>query len=222
MLIDEDGLGRMRRILRHRLLNFVSGIKSANTLLSTDLEDRLTLREREYFPMIQRECDQIAVMVNRLDSLFAELPPSAPVALDGVIQVIMIDLRESHPTAEIILNVDSRIYDIRPSVCSVAVKTALVEAVNNACEFSRKPVTIAIRNVGDSCSICVMDEGEPMSEEAQKMAFEPFFTTRPRRVGVGLSLARRIVVDRGGSATIQTTEAGNAVEFVFPYIEIKG
>ncbi|MBN2685237.1 MAG: HAMP domain-containing histidine kinase [Pontiellaceae bacterium] len=219
MQLDSDGLERMRRILRHRLLNFVSGIKSANTLLTSELDDRLTAREREYFPMIQRECDQIAVMVNRFESLFIPLSAPIPARLDDAIQSILLDLRELHPMAEIILNVDSQVYKVKPTVCYEALKSAIVETVANSYESSRKPVMISIVDEDGACVIRVVDEGAPMTEAIREMAFEPFYTTRARHVGVGLSLARRLIEDRGGSISICPEENGNCVEIILPYMQ---
>ncbi|MBN2703271.1 MAG: HAMP domain-containing histidine kinase [Pontiellaceae bacterium] len=218
MQLDSDGLERMRRVLRHRLLNFVSGIKSANTLLSSELDDRLTAREREYFPMIQRECDQIAAMVNRFESLFVPLPAPISVKLDDAMQSILLNLRELHPLAEIILNVDSNVYKVKPQVCCEALKLSIIETVTNSYESSRMPVVISIVDNETSCMIRVIDEGTPMSAEIREMAFEPFYTTRARHVGIGLSLAKRLIEDRGGAISISPDKNGNCVEIVLPYM----
>lgn len=219
MQLDSEGMERMRRILRHRLLNFVSGIKSANALLTSELDDRLTAREREYFPMIQRECDQVAVMINRFESLFVALPAPFSTRIDDAMQSILLNLRELHPMAEIILNVDSQIYKTKPAVCYEALKTAIVETVTNSYESSRTPVMISIIDDKTSCIVRVIDEGTPMSEEILKMAFEPFYTTRARHVGVGLSLVRRLIESRGGSILICAEENGNGVKIILPYMQ---
>lgn len=220
MELDSGGMDRMRRILRHRLLNFVSGIKSANVLLANELDDRLLPRQREYFPMIQQECDHIAIMINRIEALFTEVPAAAPAELQESVQSALVELQGIHPTLEIVLDVDSSLYETKRLVCSHALKAVLQESIANAHELSRKPVTISITNSGEACSMCIMDEGKPLSEDAAAMAFEPFYTTRPRHVGVGLSIARRIVADRGGSVSISSDEHGNCVECVLPFMQV--
>ncbi|MBN2164427.1 MAG: HAMP domain-containing histidine kinase [Pontiellaceae bacterium] len=218
MQLDVAGLDRMRRMLRHRLLNFVSGVKSANVLLASELEDRLAPREREYFSMIQKECDLITFMTERLESLFAVLPAPAPARLEDAIMTIMTDVRGVHPMADIALELDPACTGHELKVCSSALRTALMESVSNAYEFSRKPVSISIADSDQACRIQVLDEGRPMTDEVIAMAFEPFYSTRPRHVGVGLSIAKRYVEDRSGAMTISSCEDGNCTAFVLPYM----
>ncbi len=216
MEMGSADIRRMQRILRHRLLNIVSGVKSANSMLASLLDERLTPREREYFPLIQKECDQVSVIVNRMENLFGEIPAPEPAPLDGVLPSIMNDLQGNHPMAEIHLDVDLAQSDRK--VCGTVLKTALSEAVGNAFEISRKPITIRVRDAGDACAVRVVDQGDAVSEEVCEMAFEPFYTGRPRQIGIGLSIADRMVSDRGGSASFKTGSDGNVVEFILPYM----
>jgi len=46
--------------------------------------------------------------------------------------------------------------------------------------------------------------------------FEPFFTTRPGGLGIGLALCRRIVEAHGGSIWAENTENGARLTFTLP------
>lgn len=219
MLLDVEGTNRMRRVVRHRLLNFVSGIKSANSLLATELDSRLLPQEREYFPMILKECDLIAAMAERLDALFAVLPEPAPGSLKNALSSILCDVRGLHPTAEVALDVAPSIYSANRMVCTRALRILLMESIANAHEFSRKPVNISIVEDGGACSVRILDQGKALSAEVRAMVFEPFFTTHPRHVGVGMSIAKRIVEARGGAASVSSGENGNCFEFILPYMQ---
>ena len=222
MQLDEAGLVRMRRMLRHRLLNFVSGVKSANMLLASELDDRLDPREREYFSMIQKECDLITFMTDRLETLFATLPPAMPALLGSAMRSVMTDVRGLHPMAEISLEMDESLSERELKVCGMALRSAIVEAVSNAYEFSRKPITIVVKDLGQECSVSILDEGKALSEEALEMALEPFYSARPRHVGVGLSIANRCVVDRGGRMSLSSADGRNCMEVVLPYMQTQG
>ncbi|MDF7800906.1 HAMP domain-containing sensor histidine kinase [Pontiellaceae bacterium B1224] len=214
MVLDSDGTERMVRLLRHRLLNIVSGVKSANSLLASELDDRLTAREREYFPLIDRECDQVCAMVDRIEALFGALPKPKPALLPSAVPSIMSDLRQICPMAEIQLEVDDS--DSERLVCKQTLETVLKEAVLNACEISRKPVTVSICEIKDGISVRVIDQGKVLSEDVREMAFEPFYSTRTRHLGVGLSIAKRLVEDRGGTISIRGEADGNCVAFFLP------
>jgi signal transduction histidine kinase len=52
--------------------------------------------------------------------------------------------------------------------------------------------------------ITVGDTGRGMSQEELNQAFDDFYTTKERGTGLGLSVVRRLIVDLGGSLTVET------------------
>jgi signal transduction histidine kinase len=64
------------------------------------------------------------------------------------------------------------------------------------------------------------DTGSGMTEEAKQRALEPFFSTRPRALGVGLSLAQAVMIAHGGTIRITSDPAGGTrVVLSFPVTE---
>jgi signal transduction histidine kinase len=51
---------------------------------------------------------------------------------------------------------------------------------------------------GSSVDLAVEDAGPGLRPGAEKLVFEPFYTTKPAGMGMGLSIARSIVVAHGG------------------------
>jgi signal transduction histidine kinase len=97
---------------------------------------------------------------------------------------------------------------------------ALVSILVNAIEASAEQGHIAIRTVGGengSVSIRVEDEGEGMTEESKKRAFDAFFTTKNEGAGLGLTVARNIIARHGGSVEIESSpKKGTAVTINLP------
>ena len=60
--------------------------------------------------------------------------------------------------------------------------------------------------------LTIKDTGPGMSEESQRRAFEPFYTTKPvgSGTGLGLSIVHGIVIDHGGDVTL-TSKLGQGV-----------
>jgi two-component system, cell cycle sensor histidine kinase and response regulator CckA len=71
----------------------------------------------------------------------------------------------------------------------------------------------------DSVSIVVTDNGAGMAADTRARAFEPFFTTRPRkRAGLGLTIVRSIIDESLGTIEIHSAATGTRVEVLFPVV----
>ena len=65
--------------------------------------------------------------------------------------------------------------------------------------------------------LAVCDQGEVMSKEAQAQLFEPFYTTKPDGLGLGLSISRTIAELHGGSLLAHAQSGdGLCMELVLP------
>jgi signal transduction histidine kinase len=63
---------------------------------------------------------------------------------------------------------------------------------------------------GGGATILVEDNGPGIPEAKRSEVFLPFFTTKAKGTGVGLSLARQIVLAHDGTIGIETGELGGA------------
>jgi two-component system sensor kinase FixL len=86
----------------------------------------------------------------------------------------------------------------------VGVEQAIANLVLNAIEAvppGRGEVAVALRRRGDRAAIAVEDNGPGVSPEIAARLFEPFETTKPRGMGLGLPLAKEIATRHGGALT---------------------
>ena len=70
----------------------------------------------------------------------------------------------------------------------------------------------------DSVVLAISDEGSGMSEEAVAKIFDPFFSTKRHRFGMGLPLVKQIVSEHLGEIKVES-EVGKGTTFrlMFPY-----
>jgi signal transduction histidine kinase len=67
--------------------------------------------------------------------------------------------------------------------------------------------------------LSVRDRGRGMSAEVRERMFEPFFTTRPQGLGLGLSLGRSIVESHAGQLVAEASpQGGTVVHVVLPEV----
>jgi len=69
----------------------------------------------------------------------------------------------------------------------------------------------------ENVEISVLDRGEGISKKNLDRIFEPFFSTRPERVGLGLTFVKRVVEDHGGRIRIDSRlRSGTTMTLTFP------
>lgn len=69
----------------------------------------------------------------------------------------------------------------------------------------------------ENVEISVSDRGEGVSKKNFDRIFEPFFSTRPERVGLGLTFVKRVVEDHGGRIRIESRlRSGTTMTIAFP------
>ena len=114
------------------------------------------------------------------------------------------------------------IYELGRSAKSVSVNRGEIEQVllnliKNAAEAVREhpdPIIIcSSKRVGDMIEVCVRDNGAGLSVHAQENLFTAFNSAKEDGLGLGLSICRAIVEQRGGNIWVQSDHSGTAVTF---------
>lgn len=78
-------------------------------------------------------------------------------------------------------------------------------------------VTVELAGDGNEVRVAVRDRGRGIDEASRARLFDPFFTTRPDGMGMGLSICRSTVESCGGTLTAHNhTEGGAVFEFTIP------
>ncbi|MBK1838658.1 sensor histidine kinase [Azospirillum sp. YIM B02556] len=83
----------------------------------------------------------------------------------------------------------------------------------------RRDLTITVEGLADRTQVraAVRDRGRGIDEDSRARLFDPFFTTRPDGMGMGLSICRSTIESCGGTLTAHNHAEGGAVfEFTIP------
>jgi signal transduction histidine kinase len=170
----------------------------------------------------------IIATVNKLDAWVRDLhaavrPVEARLAPQQVEPVIHDALSLLQPNlAERNLNVRYESPDELPEVIMDRglFEQAFVAVLTNAIEASSDngQIAVVLRNGdGDRVTVRIEDAGEGMTETTRAHAFEPFFSTKPDRPGLGLSVAQSIIKRHGGEIEIESTSGqGTRVSIRLP------
>ncbi len=107
----------------------------------------------------------------------------------------------------------------------IQIQQVLVNLIRNALEAmqnsDRRELTLTTKKTKpDTIEISVADTGTGISPEIAEHLFQPFFTTKPHGMGVGLSISRAIVEDHGGRIWIEPNPGGGTIfKITLPAIE---
>jgi signal transduction histidine kinase len=99
-------------------------------------------------------------------------------------------------------------------VVVTAVRAALANLVENAAEVTPpgEPVEVGVRREGDVGVVEVRDRGPGLSEEVRLRLFQPHITTKVGGSGMGLFLARQIIVGmHGGELVVDDHPEGGTI-----------
>jgi len=97
---------------------------------------------------------------------------------------------------------------------------ALRNLLHNAAQADREagrsgPLEMTIQTRSDGVEIAIEDRGPGLPPELRDRLFHPFVTGRPGGVGLGLSLAQRVVVLHGGRIRLEDREGGGTRATLF-------
>lgn len=215
-------LGTLNLGMAHEIKNPLGGIKGATQLL------RLELGEEH--PLVEN-CDIILREVQRIDQLLENLLAAAPrenplndllnihEVLDDVIE-LMGHWEEARETSF------TKIYD--PSLPQIkGDRSGLVQVflnlLKNSVEACQGKGTITVRTLapvaipanqalgrkGGIFEIDIEDQGPGFDPSIESFA-KPFFTTKPRGVGLGLAISEQIIQNHGGNLLLENQETSGA------------
>ncbi len=98
----------------------------------------------------------------------------------------------------------------------IELEQVMVSLVQNAIDSMGKGGRLEVRGLrqGDRAELHFVDNGPGVSGRVKAKIFAPFFTTKPGRVGLGLTMALEILKKYQGSLELVDTPKGLGAEFV--------
>ncbi len=206
----------------HELKTPLTSIRMYAELLE---EDRIKDPEKKkrYLQVIVSECDRLGRLVNNVLD-FSRLEQGRMKYLLEEIDIsrFVREIIEAHrlqiQAAGLVLTEDLTDDKVQARIDRDAFRQALINVIDNvikyAAEGGKLAVTLEARD--GQCQIKVMDRGPGVPEAHRHRIFEKFhrvddsLTTRHLGVGLGLTIARRILRDLGGDLLYQPRTGGGS------------
>ncbi len=205
-------LGSAASLIAHEVKNSLNGLKAAASVLTSGADHVLPART-------------ILGQIDRLGHLASSLlyfgKPAAPqlvrADLDALVNQTLEGLRVLPEAEEVKLeaSLHSRAQiDCDPLLLVTALDNLIrnaIEAAVSAKDLGRidlPVVTVESSASGDSVSVSVEDNAGGLPNGFEEHMFEPFVTSKPKGIGLGLSMARRALERQNGSLSFERTPKG--------------
>lgn len=104
--------------------------------------------------------------------------------------------------------------DVDPILIEQLLLNLLKNAVDAMDQASVRRINLIVRRRDEMAEFSVIDHGAGVSELQQANLFQPFFSTKPEGMGMGLNICRSIVEFHHGRLTVEHNPDGGAI-FVF-------
>lgn len=207
-------LGQMSAGLAHELRNPLGTIRASAELLQKKLKGA-DETSGELVEFIASEVDRMNSLVTRfLDFARPLRLRKEPDDLTLVMDRAIAELGRREPPFDITIH---RNYapDVRPISCDrELMQRVFYNLLLNACEAtpSGGVVSVRTRSLGPSVEAAVIDRGSGIDGAHRETIFNPFFTTKPNGVGLGLAIVSKIVAEHGGQIAVES-EPGEGSTF---------
>ena len=200
-------LGEMAAVVAHEVKNPLTGIRGAIQIIGSRL------------PAGSKDIQIVGDIVARIDALndlmkdlllFARPPQPrmGPVDLIALLKNVTDFLRQDRMLQGVRVEVTGQVPVVTADaeLLKIVVQNLLLNAAHAI--QGQGLIEVSVMPTEGACQITIADHGPGIPPDVLEKLFTPFFTTKARGTGLGLSTARRFVEVHGGTLTIESPAMG--------------
>lgn len=204
-------------------LNAIANFSAACRPVLAKVQDDCLDDVRQWTQTINEQSLRAAEIIRGLQRFTEKRGPrcdkcSISTLLQGLVDLVAFDLRERS------VRLDLDVAQIAATVDAdrVQIQQVLVNLVRNACEAmasverDTRVVTLTVREREGWVEFAVSDTGPGIDAEGEHTIFQPFVTSKPDGMGMGLAICSTIIKAHGGRIIARNSEQGAVFSFELP------
>jgi two-component system sensor histidine kinase HydH len=215
----QDLLARLLGRLAHEIRNPLSSLDIHVQLLEEDLaklapETKKSLKPR--LEIIHGELHRLESIVERFLRLAG--PSALDLELVEIPKIVthvceLLRAEASTRQIEIVTQIEHGLPPVTadPIRLTQALMNLVINAVQAVEKNGRVQVGATKSTAGDALVLQVQDNGPGIPANKLEEVFDPYFTTKPEGIGLGLWIARQIAVAHGGTLRTENAPVGGAI-----------
>lgn len=214
-------IGELSSYIAHNIRNPLASIRSAAQVGLEEVDDSESIRE-----VLQDIIYAVDKLEGWVRNLLASIRPIAltrsPQNVNRLIQDVIallkpkLEEKKIHPFLDLSEGIPDLVLDEEhmEQMFSAVITNAVEASPHGGC------LHIISRVEEGGVAVAISDNGTGIPPEALQKVFDPYFTTKPNGVGLGLTMARGIVEAHGGTIEMTSAEAeGTTVTIRLPVEE---
>ncbi len=222
----------LTKVLRHEIMNSIAPISSLTSTLQEVIKEDIN-RSDEVNTISQESLEDLeeglSTISGRSDGLinfinayrdYTNLPEPNLVEVDlnatvsGAVNLMKSDFNEGQLKLKTLKSTS------KVSIDEQLIEQVLINLIKNAREATENKeggeVSVSVLNVNGQLSVVISDNGTGITEEAKQKIFMPFYSTKNRGSGIGLSLSKQIMQLHGGDILLNS-EIGKGSVFTLVF-----
>jgi two-component system, NtrC family, sensor histidine kinase HydH len=204
-----SSLGELSAGIVHEIRNPLASIKGAVEILEDGIPKESP--RREFAALAKKEVDRIDKLVGEFLRFAKPARLSMqPTDLNEIIEsvALLIEQQAANDQVSIVKNLQNNLSPV--SVDAEQIRQVLLNLALNSLQAMKNGGKLTFRTVQKDklCQIEVEDEGGGIDAEIMPKIFNPFFTTKEKGVGLGLSVAHQIIEQHGGKMSVRNEKKG--------------
>jgi PAS domain S-box-containing protein len=219
-------LGMMVEEIAHQIRNPIVAIGGYTQRLLKTLPP--LPKGKPYLHQILKEAKRLETMIQRVEEyVLIPKPTFQKEKIQEVVETVLQKFSKEATEKGISLNLETGALEGEGEffIDNELITKALFYILENSIEavtqvpMGKKGRIVKLSLLGDgrSIGVSISDRGEGILKKNLDRVFEPFFSTRPDRVGLGLTYAKRVVEDQGGDIHVEShLKKGTTITLTFP------
>ena len=208
-------LGQLSAGLAHEIRNPLGVISASAELLAKNVAKENEVA-KEVAGFIGAEVTRTNALVTRfLDFARPSKPHREVQAFGPIVERALQTLNDTAKPDDPKITVEKSLGPVPPfSFDATLIESAVVNLLLNGREAMSDGGVLRVQTSADNgfARIVISDDGPGIPPEKLEDVFNPFFTTKPRGVGLGLAMVSKFVDSHGGTITVES-EPGKGASF---------
>lgn len=225
----------LTKVLRHEIMNSIAPISSLTSTLSDILNEDL-LHENDIIRMTDESLEDLTEGLSTIsgrsqglidfvnayrDYTSLPTPDKQPMEINTITQEAIFLLKIDFEKDNVALTYSPAKTNLNITLDHQLIQQVLINLIKNAREAVQNKadgrVLVATSQRNSNIMVEISDNGPGITNEAREKIFMPFFSTKNRGSGIGLSLSKQIMQMHGGEILLDTELGkGSTFSLVFP------